>query len=155
MPFSVTCSVRWPVASAGCLPFWSFGHNFFCLTARVGSFAMYPLLIGLRPQSGTKSCRTQGESVRLYVFTCLRSPPEASPSPCLCQLLGGLLRTSSPFGAEALLTQKATLDESVSGARVPEPISYLWAPGYSRWADNIPSHCENDSFNSWKKFPFP
>ena len=37
-------------------------------------------------------------------------------------------KTSSPFGAEALLTSKA-IDKSISRARVPETISCLWATG--------------------------
>ena len=41
--------------------------------------------------------------------------------------------TLSPFGAEALLTQIATLDKPVSRARVPETISCLWATGF--WDD--------------------
>ena len=35
--------------------------------------------------------------------------------------------TQSPFGAEALLTQKATFNKPLSWARVPETISCLWA----------------------------
>ena len=38
-------------------------------------------------------------------------------------------RTSSPFGAAALLTRKATIDKSLSRARVPQIISCLWATG--------------------------
>ena len=41
-------------------------------------------------------------------------------------------KTSSPFGAEALLTSKATIDKSISRARVPETISCLWATGFSK-----------------------
>ena len=38
-------------------------------------------------------------------------------------------RTLSPLWAEAVLTHKATFDESVS-TRAPEPISCLWMTGY-------------------------
>ena len=38
-------------------------------------------------------------------------------------------RTSSSFGAAALLTRKATIDKSFSKARVPQTISCLWATG--------------------------
>ena len=39
-------------------------------------------------------------------------------------------KTSSPFGAEALLTSKATIEKSLSRARVPQTISCLWATGF-------------------------
>ena len=40
-------------------------------------------------------------------------------------------RTSSPFGAEALLTSKPTRNKPLSRARVPMTISCLWATGSS------------------------
>ena len=48
-------------------------------------------------------------------------------------------KTSFPFGAEALLTSKATIEKSLSRARVPETISCLWATGFSISVSHHPS----------------
>ena len=40
-------------------------------------------------------------------------------------------RVLSPFWAKSLVTQGATLEKSLTRARVPKTISCLWATGYS------------------------
>ena len=58
-------------------------------------------------------------------------------------------RTLSPFGAEALLTPKATIDKLLSRARVPETLSCLWATGYiSYHVDCSKGHIVNMTYRN-------